>query len=369
MEKETNYKYIVYCTTNLVNNMIYVGVHKTKNPTEFDGYIGNGIYITQPYTYKYGKTKFQQAVSEFGVKNFRRHTLAIFDDEMSAYDLEEEIVNEKFLKRNDVYNMILGGFTGVYTTYSIKTYQYDLNGNFVAEYNSILEASQKMNVDHSAIGHAIRKKQKSCNSFWSTDKLEKLDLSNYNLGKNHKIPVHLYTITGDFIQSFQSYSDCAKFTNTSQSQVRAAALLGTCLSKTYQCCLTYADTYDKAKSIYLKTRPVYKYGSNGVFIKEYSTQEEAERENPGSNITKFVKNKRVDKNGFMWALFKVPNYNDPNNRSNCKKKVGKYDINNNLVTIYDSATSAAKENGTSVWKVLAGTNKTHKQHIYKYIIN
>ena len=26
-----------------------------------------------------------------------------------------------------------------------------------------------------------------------------------------------------------------------------------------------------------------------------------------------------------------------------------------------------KKNGTSVWKVLAGTNQTHKQYIYKYL--
>lgn len=33
-------KYIVYCTTNLINNKIYVGVHQTSDPTHFDGYIG-----------------------------------------------------------------------------------------------------------------------------------------------------------------------------------------------------------------------------------------------------------------------------------------------------------------------------------------
>ena len=35
-------KYIVYQTTNLINNKIYIGVHKTVNPDIFDGYIGNG---------------------------------------------------------------------------------------------------------------------------------------------------------------------------------------------------------------------------------------------------------------------------------------------------------------------------------------
>ena len=40
-------KYIVYCTTNIKNNKIYIGVHGTENPSIFDGYIGNGVYINK----------------------------------------------------------------------------------------------------------------------------------------------------------------------------------------------------------------------------------------------------------------------------------------------------------------------------------
>ena len=44
-EMETNLKeYIVYMTINLVNNKIYIGVHKT-NLEFFDGYLGNGVYL------------------------------------------------------------------------------------------------------------------------------------------------------------------------------------------------------------------------------------------------------------------------------------------------------------------------------------
>lgn len=33
-------KYIVYKTTNIVNQKIYIGVHQTLNPDKFDGYLG-----------------------------------------------------------------------------------------------------------------------------------------------------------------------------------------------------------------------------------------------------------------------------------------------------------------------------------------
>ena len=37
------YKYIVYKTTNKINNYIYIGVHRTKDDID-DGYIGCGLY-------------------------------------------------------------------------------------------------------------------------------------------------------------------------------------------------------------------------------------------------------------------------------------------------------------------------------------
>ena len=44
--------YIVYKTTCLVNNYIYVGVHKTKDPNIFDGYLGRGFWKHSKYYLK-----------------------------------------------------------------------------------------------------------------------------------------------------------------------------------------------------------------------------------------------------------------------------------------------------------------------------
>jgi len=121
-------KYIVYQTTNKENNKIYVGVHCTNNPEGFDGYIGCGVRITQPCTYMNPKTPFQYAVKKYGTGSFIRTTLAIFDTKEEAFELESKIVNDEFLKRPDVYNLVKGG--EFHITHQTKIYMYDLEGNF-----------------------------------------------------------------------------------------------------------------------------------------------------------------------------------------------------------------------------------------------
>ena len=73
-------KYIVYQTINVINNKIYIGVHKTKNPDIFDGYVGCGCSIHEPNMYNNPKTPFQFAVKKYGINNFKRTILKVFDN-------------------------------------------------------------------------------------------------------------------------------------------------------------------------------------------------------------------------------------------------------------------------------------------------
>jgi hypothetical protein len=89
-------KYIVYKTTCLKNNKIYIGQHKTEDPEIFDDYYGSGVALLS-------------ALKLYGYDNFKRETLFIYDDLKSALAKEAEIVNLEFLKRKDVYNLCEGG--------------------------------------------------------------------------------------------------------------------------------------------------------------------------------------------------------------------------------------------------------------------
>lgn len=153
-------KYIVYQTVNKINNKIYIGVHGTEID-EFDGYIGNGVSIYRPATYMHPKTPFQFAVKKYGIKNFIRTTLKEFDNETDAYSLEAELVNEDFLRRDDVYNLALGGRLNCDNLHNPKKeiHMYDLNGNYVRSFSGINTAARTINpnaVNGSHITRAIK---------------------------------------------------------------------------------------------------------------------------------------------------------------------------------------------------------------------
>lgn len=89
--------HIVYQITNLVNQKIYIGCHSTNNIN--DGYFGSGWMITK-------------AIEKYGRENFIKDILFTFDNYLDMFAKEKELVNEEFIKRSDVYNIVIGGNGG-----------------------------------------------------------------------------------------------------------------------------------------------------------------------------------------------------------------------------------------------------------------
>ena len=211
-------KYIVYQTVNKVNNKIYVGVHGTETPDEFDGYIGNGVSIYRPATYLNPKTPFQYAVKKYGIKSFIRTTLKIFDKEEDAYKMEEEIVNEDFLKREDVYNLALGGRLPDCANPRKKVYMYDLDGNFEREFDSVNSAGRFLNPSAVGAGHlprAIKEGHQFLGHQFSYEKvpfMKKLKCRKMGTVDKPYIggKVGRFNDEGKLLETFNTMTDCVK---------------------------------------------------------------------------------------------------------------------------------------------------------------
>lgn len=145
--------HIVYKTTNIVNNKIYVGLHSTNNID--DKYIGSG-YILKDAIVKYGKDKFI------------REVLYVFNTRKEAREMEALIVDRDFISRKDTYNLTIGGM-GVEDQTGSKNPMFGkqpINAKQVrAEHkdgtthitNSIRELSDIIHIDRANIRNLIKK--------------------------------------------------------------------------------------------------------------------------------------------------------------------------------------------------------------------
>lgn len=89
--------YLIYKITNNINGKIYIGKHKTNNVD--DGYMGSGKRLWLAYR-------------KYGMENFTKEILYDVEDAELMDFLEELIVDEEFVKREDTYNLKVGGEGG-----------------------------------------------------------------------------------------------------------------------------------------------------------------------------------------------------------------------------------------------------------------
>lgn len=89
--------YTVYKITNQINGKIYIGCHKTNDLN--DNYMGSGKYLIR-------------AQKKYGLDNFTKEILFVFDNPDDMYNKEAEIVNADFLAEENTYNLKLGGMGG-----------------------------------------------------------------------------------------------------------------------------------------------------------------------------------------------------------------------------------------------------------------
>lgn len=362
MEIENNLqheKFIVYCTTCKINGKIYIGVHKTKNPDVFDGYIGNGIKVG--YSLKNPKTAFQYALKKYGYNNFYRTVLFIFNTEEEAYNKEEEIVTLDFIKRRDNYNTCLGGKSSG-TVYD-SLYQYDLNGNFIREFYSVEMATKYFKCCLGRFRMAIQDKRSAFNSYWSKTYYEHLDITGYRTSKHSEI--YQYDSEGNLIQIFNSNKEAADALDTTLTSLTDARSHKKMLKGYY---FLSADTnvYDIIKrntEVYsISDKSVSKY-KNKILIKTYPSLSQAAKEN---NIKTSDIKKSIKLQDGNWSYGYSNVYK--NNTQPIPVKVNQYDLEGNLIKTWNSISQCRKE-FPKMKEVIAGRRNHTNGYTFKYVLS
>lgn len=300
METGNNLKYIIYLTTNLVNNKIYIGLHKTYTTYEFDGYLGCGVKVGDKHTYIHCKTPFESAVNKYGVENFKRETLFVFDTLKEAINKEIELVDEEFIKRTDTYNIALGG--GVPPAITKTAYQFTLDGEFIKEWNSITEASTVYKCSSTCIGRAILDKTPSLGFLWGDT--NNIDVSEFKIGAN-KNKVYLYDINGNLVKEFDSQAGCSKFLKIKAEYVKAHIVNKTLCHDLYYISNVKADNFKniikhKVDVFTTNTTPrrVGKFDLTGNLIYEFNTVREAKKDTVGAPMV--LTGRRKTAGGFVF---------------------------------------------------------------------
>ena len=358
-------KYIVYLTTNKVNNKIYIGVHQTDTPDKFDGYLGCGAYANKPSSYNKCRTHLHSAILKYGPSSFYRITLRVFNKLEDALDLEAWLVTDEFVKRTDTYNMTLGGSVPPKSCKVI--YQFDLKGNLIKAWDEIKDITESYGINKDRIAMCIKDKRSFDNSYWSEE--NQVDISQYRLSSRGY--VYQYNKDGELLNVFKNASEAAL-----KLDIAKQAIVGAVYAKSTRSGYYFLRADDdinqilasKSKIIHTVYTPVYRYTLDGKFDKEYPSISLAVKDTPKSstgNIIRAIKNDRVCAN-YRWSYTKSDIIDNSIKYIKPTVKVAQYDKQHNLIKIWDSVTECQKQY-PYCRKVCRHERKSTAGFIFEYI--
>lgn len=240
------------CVKNLKNLSKISGIYKIVNP-KGKVYIGQSVdlyrrlkHYFEPKAAK-NQVILKNSFEKYGVNN---HIFSIIEEcDVKELNEKERFWQEFYLEtslncrltksldksgycsditKNNISNSLkLSGKS--YQHLKKKVYQYDLEGNFIREWDSGREAARELGISNTSISYAARNKNysKSTNGFlWSYDNLIKHKGS---FGQN-TIPILQCDLNGNNLKKWTSISLAAKELNLFKS-----GIIKCCKNKQKQC--------------------------------------------------------------------------------------------------------------------------------------
>ena len=327
------------------------GIYKITNKINGKVYIGQSQDIYKRwYDHKKECRKKRKdivlycAFTKYGIENFSFEII----EECALEELDDK---EKFYikkynsyidwENTNGYNMTIGGalcHTHVGNDdQGTRVYQYDKNGDFVAEYRNSVKAAKAVGLKGTAsIFQAIKKNTLAAGYQWRREYFKKIP--KYVKNKN-TLKVLQYDKDGNFIKIHDSIEYASREIDCSRS------LIELCCeghSKTGKGFIWKYYEHNFSKKIEVKeyknlvTNPIEQYTLDGEFIEAYESSADAERKT-GFNqcsIAECARGKQKTSFGYVWKFTNKPRISY--NRKPRGKKIVKLDLNFNLLTVYNS---------------------------------
>lgn len=279
-----NKTYYVYCHTNNINGKKYIGITGLEKPLYRWHKDGSG----------YSGQVFGKAIEKYGWENFSHEILFSGLTYEDACEKEKEFI-EKYQTTNRTfgYNVSTGGDNGAVGAFnnglSKKVYLYDIDGNYIKGFPSMMEAERNTGISNSAICACCKNKVAYTKNYrWSYEKFDKLppiDKKQHifdTVIKEQCKDVFQYTLDGKCIQKFTSLVEASIYTDADFRLISACCLGKRNQTNGYIWSYQYYDSFEKLKNrkndIIPKGKPVIQYSKDKIFIKEYKSIMDAVRE-------------------------------------------------------------------------------------------
>ena len=170
----------IYKITNLINNKIYIG-----QSVDIMRRFGDHKRFAINKNSKEYNTPLHRAIRKYGIENFNIENI----EECNCEELDDK---EKFwISYYDAsntlkgYNLTKGGLGG-HKKNCKHVLQYDLEGNFIKEWNATWEAAEALNITNNNIRSACYKNGKSAGGYQWKFKDDNTEIKKYQRDTSYK---------------------------------------------------------------------------------------------------------------------------------------------------------------------------------------
>lgn len=282
----------IYKITNLVNGKVYIGQSvDIYRRWEQHKKIGRGI---NGYKYKRNaKDPLYRAIQKYGVENFSFEIIEQCPEEMlSEKEIHWIAFYDSVVTHGKGYNQTLGGERSNGYTQRRKIYQYDLEGHFIAEYESVKEATISIgaNRDNGLVQNAVGRIGAQAGGYqWRYEKLEKISpyIKEY---KHHKVAC--YDKFGNLYTTFEDIKEAAQFFKVDKSAIGYNCSHSTKYTKGFM-----FEYYDEEPLKTIPVRVLKKIGGKGKPVAQIKNGEIVGLFESAREAAKIFTNGEINPNG------------------------------------------------------------------------